>query len=174
MTTANLTITISGGDVEDVRRAVLALAATLGGENIAAVRTSDETSEAQVDLTAPNRGRGRPRKDVESAGTGNTPAPTAEQEVEDAEILATAAAAETPAPVLDTANVVTDMAPAQARGESIKLMQAHYAKHPNCMLQITQLQAKYGVKMFSEVADDKAHAFLADVRLLIAGTPATA
>nr|WP_321525817.1 hypothetical protein [uncultured Cohaesibacter sp.] len=70
------------------------------------------------------------------------------------------------APVAD---VVKDMTPAEARDKGIQMVQQHYATHPEIAAEMPSLMTKYGVQMFVDVKDEDAHAFLADVRLLVNG-----
>ncbi|WP_319495983.1 hypothetical protein [uncultured Cohaesibacter sp.] len=67
------------------------------------------------------------------------------------------------------ADVVKDMTPAEARDKGIQMVQQHYATHPEIAAEMPALMTKYGVQMFVDVKDEDAHAFLADVRLLVNG-----
>lgn len=69
-------------------------------------------------------------------------------------------------------NVVSDLTPEQARTQAIKTAQKFYSENPNALPQIAKLQQKFGIKMFSEVSDDRAHDLLADILLVANGTPA--
>ena len=64
---------------------------------------------------------------------------------------------------------VDDHAPDKAREEGIKTLQSHMSENPGDIPKIKQLQDKYMVGMLSAVPDDKAHAFLADAKLVVAG-----
>lgn len=146
--TKPLTISITGNNVAEVKAALLELAAALGAENVQSVALASNAPAATVEV-------------------GPTPTPAADP-------------APTPAPAEDnTANdapaepegVVKDMTPAEARETGIKEVQAHFSAHPDSITTITEIQKKYGVKMFTEITDAKAFDFLADVRLLTAGAP---
>jgi hypothetical protein len=65
--------------------------------------------------------------------------------------------------------LVKEMTPDEARETAIREIQAHFAQHPTCFGEIQTMQKKYGVKMFADVPDGKAHALLADVRLVVGG-----
>jgi hypothetical protein len=71
----------------------------------------------------------------------------------------------------EASGVVTDMPPAAARDKGIAEMQQYFGTNPNAMPTLSKLQAKYKVKMFSEIPDGQATDFLADVLLIVNGTP---
>jgi hypothetical protein len=66
---------------------------------------------------------------------------------------------------------VTNLTPADAREKAIAILQDLYANKANVMPEITKLMVKYGVKMFKEVPDNRAHELLADAKLLASGSP---
>lgn len=143
MTKTPITITFTGGDFIEVQQTVLAFAAHIGGDKIASVSEAVNAPEAKVELT--------PAAEPEPATEPEPEAPAADPEPE---------------------GVVKDMSASEARDAAIKEVQAHYVENPNNMVEISKLQKKYGVKMFTEVSDAKAHDFLADVRLMTAGAAA--
>jgi uncharacterized membrane protein len=145
-TTANIVIRIEGSSMAEVQRAIFALAAELGGGNIESVTSDADAPKADVKVKTRSK------------------AVKAAKEVVD-EPVQDEPKTEAPAPE----GVVTDMTPAQARTEAIRLVTDFYASTPNAMPQITKVQTKYGVTKFGDVPDEKAHSLLADVRLLAAG-----
>lgn len=156
---AGITITITGGNPDDVCGALQRMALLLG--NAATTACPPETpgdgsgAAATLDVKPETKKRTR-RKKAEA-----TPEPDAEPEAK-------------PEAETDHAqNVVVDMTPAEARQAGIAEVQAHFAENPSSIQQITKLQEKYGVKMFADIPDDKAQAFLADVRLLVSGAGET-
>ena len=66
---------------------------------------------------------------------------------------------------------MTKLTPADAREKAIAILQDLYANKANVMPEITKLMVKYGVKMFKEVPDNRAHELLADAKLLASGSP---
>lgn len=144
--TKPLVISVSGNTVAEVKAALLELAATLGADNIRHVTVTEDAAQAMLDVA--------PKATEE-------PEPTTPPEEEKQ-------ADETPA---EPEGVVKDMTPKEARETGIREVQAHFAANPGSIGTITEIQKKYGVKMFTEITDAKAFDFLADVRLLTAGAP---
>lgn len=68
--------------------------------------------------------------------------------------------------------IVSDLTPTGARDKAIADMMGFFGNNPKNMSDITKLQTKYGVRMFKEVPDERAHEFYADVKLLLSGSPA--
>ena len=66
---------------------------------------------------------------------------------------------------------VSDMTPAEAKETGIKAVQTYFATHPESLSEITAIQKKYNVKMFTDIKETNAIDFLADVMLLTAGAP---
>lgn len=135
-----------------------------------AVNEDQTVAEVQVG-GEPKRGRGRPAKNQVPAAQDNLDQ-VAEAAPETPADTPTPAPSAAPAPA--NANVVEDLTPEKARETAIAKLQQFFGKSPNNMGEITRLQTKYGVKLFKEVGDDRAAEFLADVQLLVAGTPAAA
>lgn len=162
----NFEITASNGS--ELTYALAELARALGGERItsAAVVTGEKpTATLSVEPgDAPATTRTRTKKAApapEASETGdNIPATS------DVDATAPATA---PAPATSLATV-SDMDPAEARSEAIKLLQDHFSKNPNSMGAIKQLQTKYGVQLFTEIKDEQAASFLTDAKLVQAGT----
>jgi predicted flap endonuclease-1-like 5' DNA nuclease len=79
-----------------------------------------------------------------------------------------------PAPEAPAANTALapmgEKSPAEMRDEGIRTLQDYFTKNSNGMGAINTLQQKYGVTMFSQIADAQAAAFLADAKLVAAGS----
>ena len=71
----------------------------------------------------------------------------------------------------DDKPAVGEMTPAEARETGIKAVQTYFATHPESLAEITAIQKKYNVKMFTDIKETNAIDFLADVMLLTAGAP---
>jgi len=66
------------------------------------------------------------------------------------------------------------LTPAEAREQGIRELQMFMAREPSAMKNITDLQQKFAVKLLKDVPDDRSAEFLADVKLLVSGSPAAA
>jgi hypothetical protein len=66
---------------------------------------------------------------------------------------------------------VSDVTPAEAKERGIKAVQTYFAENPDSLSEITAIQKKYNVKMFTDIKENNAIDFLADVMLLTAGAP---
>lgn len=152
----------------------------IGGANMATDRPAVDLAvygskgEADAAADAPKRPRGRPRKtDAAEANTAQTTPPTIAQEAqdEDAHHAAVTAAPTAPAPTAPAAdaNAMQSLSAADARSKGIELITAHFARNPTCLPQVQQISTKYGVGQFADIPDGQAHAFLADISLLVSG-----
>lgn len=169
--TPKLTLHIEADTLPELLEMMDAVVANLSSpDDVRAVRVATDAAEMQMDLGAtPKRGRGRPRKseaqDVQPETENVEPQP-------EPKVAATAdpAPAPTPAPAVQP---VTDLSPVEARNRGIAELQQHFAQNPGAlptaMPAFAFLNKKYGVTQYSDVPDDKAHAFYADAKLLIAG-----
>ncbi len=79
---------------------------------------------------------------------------------------------DTPAPEVSDKTVV-DLTPAEAREKGIREMQTYFGANPEAMPVIRDMQSKFGVKMFSDIPDNQALDFYADVKLLVSGNAQT-
>lgn len=177
-----LTLHIEAETMEELMHALDQVMGSLNPDHISAVRHDVDRPSVELDVHADKetadyaaavdaasnvkRARGRPRKDA---------APTATQEAEDDDIhhAAVTAAAQTPAqtpaqPAVD-ANAMQNLSPTDARKKGIDLITTYFAQNPTCLPQVQQISAKYGVGQFADVPDGQAHAFLADISLLVSG-----
>ena len=66
---------------------------------------------------------------------------------------------------------VSDVTLAEAKERGIKAVQTYFAENPDSLSEITAIQKKYNVKMFTDIKENNAIDFLADVMLLTAGAP---
>jgi hypothetical protein len=137
------------------------------GLPLATVAQNAGTPEQASVTTGEKRPRGRPRKSDATEAT--EAAPTIAQEMQDEDIHHAAASA--PASAASAPDPVSDLTPADARARAIKLAQGFFAAHPNALPEIQKIQSKFGIKMFADVVDDRAHELLADVMMLTNKTP---
>ena len=155
-----LHIQINANTKEELQYALHLLAGTLGSASIAAAAPSEDVTS--VDLLV--GGKEDPAPKTRKKSSGKTPDPDSPAPDPTPETADGSKVEET-----KPENPVTDMTPEQARNDAIERLQKVYAKNPNQMDSIKKLQSDYGVTMFSDVPDDKAHAFLADVKMIEAG-----
>lgn len=137
---SKITVTITGDSMADVHNAIIALATEVGGENVRSVALATDANEAKVEV-----GQADTMADAE---------PEKEPEKE---------------PEAQPEGVMQDLSDEDALKTGIDEVQKHFAAHPESLPEITNLQKKYGVKMFVDIDPKKAHDFLADVRLMVSG-----
>jgi len=154
-----LTVTISASNAADLADAVAQLAQTLNASatTVASGSISEDgkTAELNVETKAKPKRKTATRADMKAP---DTKAPDTDA-VEDNQEEAAAK------------GVVSDMTADQAREKAILETQKFFAQQPNALPRISKLQQKYGVNKFAEIKDAQAHDFLADVLLLVNGTP---
>lgn len=66
-------------------------------------------------------------------------------------------------------STATDDDPAKLRVDAINKLTAWFGMNPGEMGKLQQLQAKYGVKLFKDIPDDKVRDFAQDAHLLVSG-----
>jgi hypothetical protein len=152
-----LHIQINANTKEELQDALRMLHSTFGDDGIAAAAPSEDG----LSVDALVGGKEDPAPKTRKKSSGKTPDPEPEPKPETVD----GSKVEETKPE----NPVTEMSPEEARADAIARLQKVYAKNPNQMDSIKKLQADYGVTMFTDVPDDKAHAFLADVKMVEAG-----
>jgi len=141
----NIKVSFEAENPEQLRALLRTFADNLSGGDagISAInQPSDTTAEITVEAK-PKAKRGRPRK---------------AKKADDA-------------PQVDPGDVVSDLTPDEARDRAVSVMQKFFPEHPECLPQIADLQRKFGIKMFAEVSDERAVELLADIMLIVNGTP---
>jgi len=68
------------------------------------------------------------------------------------------------------ANVIKELTPNEMRSKGSDMLMMLYNRDPDSIGGLNALRTKYGVKKFSDVADDQAKAFYTDAMLLANGT----
>lgn len=173
-----LHIQINANSPEELQTALRCFAAHFTADDVAGARVTGDN--VQADLVVHRAAEPKParaaKKPAAASKTEAAAAVEAEPEVkhepapEETPATAQAEPEEKPAEAkASIENPVSDLTPDAARADAIKRLQTFFGKNPNNMSVIAKLQTKYGVKMFSEVPDDKAHAFLADAKLIESG-----
>lgn len=165
-----LTIVLRANDFPSLLAAVKRLQGDLeaSGASLGEVALTGET---EVTATIGKR-RGRPPKAEKEAATqpATETAPVTAPDAGEAPVAANQSVAPEPQAEVPQVNAVADLSPEDARKSGIEEMQRYFGRNPNAMPEIKRLQTKYGVKMFQDIPDDQAHAFLADVKLLVSGS----
>jgi len=154
--TGAITISIQGDTPDDLKRMVNTLAEAFGGadafvDRVADIATTgDDQTPARADVTLTGPATEKPEK--ERPEKEQEPEGEAHEGVE--------------------AGAVKDMEPAEMREKGISLMMQHMAadKSGKARDDLSKLQKKFGVKLFKDISDDQAEAFLMDARMIANGT----
>lgn len=145
-----ISVQVTGSTAEEVRTALRALAEAFGGSvPVQGFQTNEQGTSVNVELKKPGKARAKDAK-VETAEVVEEPA-------------------QEPAGEPVSGSPVTNMKPADARNEGIELLKEFFAKDPNNMAKIVELQNKYSVTGFGDIPDARAVEFYADARLTAAG-----
>lgn len=149
-----ITITLNAETPEDLQRMIRTLAQTMGGgPEFASTIVAAEVSDDQKTATIKTRKK------------SPDPLPPATEAEPEGETLPPPEAA--PAP---QANVVKTMTPAEMRTAGSDMLMVLFNREPASLSTIKDIQAKFGVKMFSDIPDDKAQEFYNDALLAANGT----
>lgn len=183
-----LTLHIEAETISELMDALDQVMGSLNADLIGGAAMAQDAPKVSVDLyaskpeadaaAAASRPRGRPRKsDAKPSDpaivTTSDAAPAAQAEDKDDTCAPSAPAA--PVASAEAApdhSTMQALSPAEARAKGIEMATGHFARNPACLPQIQQISVKYGVSYFADIPDDKAHAFLADVTLLVNGAEA--
>lgn len=152
----SISIQITGNSPEEVKRALVAMAAAMGGTDVLASRlvaaeiAPDQTS---VKIAVASSVAENPPKEPAGAPKPSEPA---------APVSSPAAAVQ--------ANIVKELSPAEMRAKGSDMLMVLFNRDPAKLPEINAIRSKYGVKKFGDVPDDQAQAFYADAMLLANGT----
>jgi hypothetical protein len=155
----SITIQISADTPEDLQRMLREMASAFGGGHALAPRLSaaqvpdDKTAVVTIEPPAP----AQPDTPEPSPPTeASPPLPPAGSDEQSGE-----------AP---PANVVKAMDPAEMRQKGTDMLMKLFNQDPAKMEVLRRLQAKFGVKMFKDIPDDRAQEFYNDALLAANGT----
>lgn len=172
----HLTITLTANTFEELLAAAKGIADAVGPDKIVGAEMAGELAvdvlvaqTAEDDATATKAKKGKSSKAKKA-----DPEPAAKPDTGLEPEATDAPAGETTAEDKPDLRAVEDLTPETAREQGISEVQIFFGKNPNAMPDIKRLQTKYGVKKFQEIGDDRAHEFLADVKLLMSGNPVAA
>jgi hypothetical protein len=155
-----ITITLNADTPEDLTRMIRTLAETMGGgPAFAATIVAAEVSDDQKSATIKTKKKAAPDP-LPPGELAPVQAPTAETTADIAEAIAAA----------PQANVVKQMTPAEMRSAGSDMLMVLFNREPASLTKIKDIQAKFGVKMFSDIPDDRAQEFYNDALLTANGT----
>ncbi|MBN9348274.1 MAG: hypothetical protein J0I48_19100 [Devosia sp.] len=151
----SFSLQINADNPEDLKRSLEALAAAFGGvENFARhMRKAEVTTDGITAEMGPPEVVALTPPDTAPATAPIAP-------------LSTATTEEQPPP----GNVVKELTIPERRSAGVKMLLDLFNKDQRVMPQLANLQAKYGVKKFDEISDDRVPDFYNDVLLTVNGT----
>ena len=157
----SISIHITGNTPAEVKEALAAMAAAMGGSDVLAARLV--AAEVAPDQTS--------AKIAVTSSVAENPPKEPEDAPKPVEPVYPAAPATTePATPSVRANVVKELSPAEMRAKGSDMLMVLFNRDPAMLPQINAIRSKYGVKKFGDVPDDQAQAFYADAMLLSNGT----
>jgi hypothetical protein len=154
VSTPTITVQINASTPAELRQIMAQFYAEMGGAHMVDdMIVSDDETQAQVDV------KPKTRKRYQTKPADDTPVDTPD---------------DTPVDTPVVTGAVEEKTPTQARKEALEKVQMYFSANQGALPEIQKILAKYSVTQFADVADGKAHELLADVLLLVAGSPVAA
>lgn len=163
-----ISIKIEGNTPDELREAVLAVAAAFGGAGALA----DRLVGVNADPAEPGAATLVVRKPrVSPPEPDSNPHTEPDREAQHDAAPTTARTEPEPEPEQKVAaNVKKELTPAEMRTQGSDMLMQLFNRDPSKLPDLKKIQTKYGVKKFGDIPDDKAQAFYADAMLIANGT----